>query len=321
MSDPRASKAPDIAELVYGRVVLVTGKGGVGKTSIAAALGRLAAAQGRRTLVLELDSQHPSLNAIFNTRASYEPVEVSPKLWVANLDWLNALKEWVERVIPARRVVDRILENHIVQLFLDATPGNREVVTLSKLVWWSAEFDLVIVDLPASGHATALLRTPQEVMGLFHVGPLYQRALEAQQLLEAPGTHLVLVALPEEMVINETEETLRRVRRQVPGLRASLVVLNRAARPSLSDDERLLLERLSTRFSAGAEGELLLAGRWEAALERGTALALERLGALDVPLIDLPRLSQDQGSERLVRNLAAALARTASRTLQPGGGR
>lgn len=321
MSEPQARKPADIAELVYGRVVMVTGKGGVGKTSISAALGRLAAAQGRRTLVVEVDSQHPSLNAIFNTKARYEPIEVSPNLWVANLDWLNALKEWVERVIPAKRVVERILENHIVQLFLDATPGNREVVTLSKLVWWSAEYDLVIVDLPASGHAAALLRTPQEVMGLFTVGPLHQRALEAQQLLTSPGTHLVLVALPEEMVVNETEETLRRVRRTVPGLRVSAVVLNRAARPSLSDDERTLLERLSARYTTAAEGELLLAGRWEAALERGTALALERLGALDVPLLDVPRLSQDQGSERLVRNLAAALARSASRNLHPGGAR
>ena len=165
----------DIAELIWGKVILVTGKGGVGKTSVAASLGRLAAAQGRKTLVLELDAQNPSLNAVFAAKARYEPIEVQPNLFIANLDWLNALKEWVERVIPAKRIVERILENHIVQLFLDATPGNREVVTLSKLVWLSGEFDLVVVDLPASGHATAMLRTPQEVMNLFTAGPLHQR--------------------------------------------------------------------------------------------------------------------------------------------------
>ncbi|MBK9365629.1 MAG: hypothetical protein IPN01_04815 [Deltaproteobacteria bacterium] len=260
---------------------------------------------------------------MFAAKARYEPVEVQPNLFIANLDWLNALKEWVERVIPAKRIVERILENHIVQLFLDATPGNREVVTLSKLVWLSGEFDLVVVDLPASGHATAMLRTPQEVMNLFTAGPLHQRGLEAQALLESPTTHLVLVALPEEMVVNETLETYNKVRAEVPKLKISLLVLNRAARPSLSDDERALLERLSAAYPSGAEGELLLAGRWEATLEAGTASALERLGeeAPQLPLIDVPRLAPDGGPERLVRNLAAALARSSSRTLHPGGGR
>ena len=313
----------DIAELIWGKVILVTGKGGVGKTSVAASLGRLAASQGRRTLVLELDAQNPSLNAVFAAKARYEPVEVQPNLFIANLDWLNALKEWVERVIPAKRIVERILENHIVQLFLDATPGNREVVTLSKLVWLSGEYDLVVVDMPASGHATAMLRTPQEVMNLFTAGPLHQRGLEAQALLESPTTHLVLVALPEEMVVNETLETYNKVRAEVPKLKISLLVLNRAARPSLSDDERALLERLSAAYPSGAEGELLLAGRWEATLEAGTASALERLAeeAPLLPLIDVPRLAPDGGPERLVRNLAAALARSSSRTLHPGGGR
>ena len=206
-----STRRADIRGLIFGRVLFVTGKGGVGKTSVAAAFARLAAAQGRRTVVVEVDSQQPQLNAIFETEVGYVPKAVDDNLFVANIDWENALHEWLERMIPAGRIVDMILRNPMVRLFLNATPGNTEVVTFSKLTWLAEEFDLVVVDLPASGHATALLSSPLRVMELFKVGPIFQRAREAQALLESEQTHVVLVALPEEMVVNETVETFRKL--------------------------------------------------------------------------------------------------------------
>lgn len=307
----------DIADLVYGRVVFVTGKGGVGKTSVSAALARLAAAQGRRVLLVEVDSQRSALSPLFGVDVGYEPVKAADNLWLCNIDWYNALHEWIERVVPSRRVVDLILDNRIVRLFLDATPGNREVVTLSKICWLKPDYDLVVVDLPASGHATALMHSPGRTLELFRVGPIYQRSLESQALLRAAGTHLVLVALPEEMVVNETVETWRKLNRQVPDLSVPLVVLNRASRPSLSADERLLLQRLSeARGEDGAEAELLLAGRWESRLEVATGRAMERVEReIPISLIDVPRLSQEKGAAHLVHNLAAALARRSRRGL------
>lgn len=314
-TDASTSRRPDVRALVFGKVLLITGKGGVGKTSVAAAFGRLAAAQGRRTLVVEVDSQRPQLAAIFDTPVTYQPTRVEDHLYVANIDWENALHEWLERVVPAGRIVDMILRNRMVRLFLNATPGNTEVVTFSKLTWLAAEFDLVVVDLPASGHATALLNSPLRVMDLFKVGPIHQRALEAQRLLESKGTHVVLVALPEEMVINETVETFARLRKGQPRLDVPLVILNRASRPSISDDERALLARLSEVHPGGAQEDLLMAGRWEALLEESTRQAFERLNAeLEAPFIDIPRLSHEGGPRVLVRNLAAALARAATRS-------
>ncbi|MCB9744595.1 MAG: AAA family ATPase [Alphaproteobacteria bacterium] len=305
---------PGVRELVFGRMVLVTGKGGVGKTSVAAALGRLAAAQGRRTLVVEVDSHQPSLSAVFDAPCAYAPTQVADRLYISNIRWEEALHEWMERVVPSRRIVDMVLGNRLVNLFLNATPGNTEVVTFSKLVWLSQEFDLVVVDLPASGHATALVASPLRVMDLFTAGPIFQRAEEAQALLTASSTHVVLVALPEEMVINETVETWTKLRRQQPQVSVPLVVLNRATRPSITDDELELLRRLSARFPDGPRGELLLAGRWDALLETGTRDALERLAEeLDVNVVDVPRLSHEGGPEKLVRSLAAALARTDAR--------
>jgi arsenite-transporting ATPase len=315
-------QAFDIADLIFGKVVLVTGKGGVGKSSVTAALGRLAAAQGRRVCLIEADSQQSVLSGIFGTSVGYEPKQVAENLYACNVTWYEALHDWVERVVPSKRIVDMMLDNRLVRLFLDAVPGNREVVTLSKITWLSEEFDLVIVDLPASGHATALMQSPQRTMRLFNVGPLFTRSQESQALLEHPATHLVLVALPEEMVVNETVETWETLNKGVPGLSVPLVILNRASRPTLGADEIALLDRLSaareTETEAqGPQAELLLAGRWEARLEEATGRAIQRIEEqIGVKLIDVPRLSQAEGSDALVRTLASALARTSERGLK-----
>ncbi len=302
----------NVVDLIYGKLVLVTGKGGVGKTTVAAALAQLAAAQGRRTLLAEFDNQHPSTTAIYGEKPTYQPRPVAPDLDVANLDWINALAEWVERVVGIRRVVGMILRNRMVQRFLDATPGSREVVLLSKLVWLCEEYDLVVVDLPASGHAISVLQIPWMVMRLFVNGPIRQRGQEAMELLGDPGSNLVMVALPEEMVVNETLETWARLRQNAPVLRVPLVVLNQAARPTLEEAETALLERLSEEVGEDHPAQdLVRAGRWEAALEQSTSEAQVRLaeGLDGVRVLEVPRLSREHGPGRLVRQVSAALAR------------
>ena len=303
----------NVVDLVYGKLVLVTGKGGVGKTTVSAAIAQLAAAQGRRTLLVEFDNQHPSTTAIYGQAPVYEPRSVAPDLWVANLDWINALAEWVERVVGIRRVVGMILKNRMVQRFLDATPGSREVVLLSKLVWLCEDYDLVVVDLPASGHAVSTLQIPWMVQRLFATGPIRQKGEEAMALLGDPGTNLVMVSLPEEMVVTETLETWAKIRKESPVLRIPLVVLNQSARPTLDDGETALLARLSeTVGDDHPAADLVRAGRWESVLEQSTATAQERLGAEleGVRLLEIPRLSRKDGPGRLVRQISAALARS-----------
>ena len=105
----------DIADIVYGNLILVTGKGGVGKTQVTAALGTLAAAQGRKTAIVEMGDQTPSMNRIFSADIGYEPSKVADNLWALNLDWAAALQEWIQRVVPIKRVVKLILENALVR--------------------------------------------------------------------------------------------------------------------------------------------------------------------------------------------------------------
>lgn len=303
-----------INQILSQRLLLVTGKGGTGKTTLASAIGRMASERGKRVIICEVDTQKPSLTPVFGVVPTYQPVMINKNLAVCNLDWHNALEEWLERTVPGQRVVKLILSNPVVKLFLDATPGAREVVILSKIASLVESWDLVIIDMPASGHAIGMLRVPNLALKLMAAGPIRKRAEEVLTLFARRDSALVMVALPEEMVVNETVETYQAVRHEVPKLNVAAVVLNRAAAPSLNMDERALLERLSAEPAEGGERELLVAGAWEAGLELDTANAIERLrDEIGVPVLPFPRLGTlggfDGGAERVVHQFASALAR------------
>lgn len=304
-----------VDQLLSQRLLFVTGKGGTGKTTLAAAIGRLAAERGKKTIICEIDIQKPSLTPVFGVEPTWAPQWVSRNLAVCNLDWHNALEEWLEHTVPGQRVVKLILGNPVVQIFLDATPGSREVVILSKIASLAESWDMVIVDMPASGHALGMLRVPNLALRLMSAGPIRKRAEEVLTLFARRDTGLVLVALPEEMVVNETVETYNAIRAEVPRLAIQGVVLNRAAAPSLNEDERALLERLvAAGLDTPEARELLVAGQWEAGLEQDTADAMSRLGAeIGVPVLPFPRLGTlggfEGGPERVVQQLASALAR------------
>jgi anion-transporting ArsA/GET3 family ATPase len=308
-----SSPAADSAVLFRSHLLFVSGKGGTGKTAVAAAVGRLAAAQGRKTLVVELDNQRPSMTGIFGVRPSYAPVEALKNLWITNVEWVDALGDWLEEIVNLPRVVRLIMKNHIVSVFLEATPGARDLVVLWRVMALARSYDLVVVDMPASGNAVAMLSVAHTARRLFDTGPIRRCADDLVQLYARPDTKLVLVSLPEEMVVNETVETARRVRTDLAPLKVPMVVLNRATPPSLTSEEVRLLSELLLEPSDGLAREVVEAGRWESDLERATADALERLGEeLDVPVLVLPVLSRGEGALRIVGQLSSALARNSS---------
>lgn len=309
----------DIPALLASRLVMVTGKGGTGKTSFSAALARVFAERGHRTIVVEVDTFRPALTAMLGVPPRYEPTTVAPRLDICNVTWREALEEWLEQSVPAQRIVRRILDNKLVQTFLDATPGVRETVILSRILTLTESYDRVVVDMPASGHAISLLGVPQVAIGLMRGGPIRDRAEQVQAILGRRDTALCIVGLPEEMVVNETLELWERLSAEVPVLHRPHIVLNRAAVPSLSDAERALLERLDRATAGGGAGaELVLAGRWEAGLEVATAESQERLEAAfgDAPMT-FARLGAlggfGGGPVKIVQQMALALTREAAR--------
>ena len=301
-----------VKSLLQSKVVFVTGKGGTGKTTFASALASQAARAGRKVCLLEIDSQRPALDDLFDVATPYEPLEVSKGLFVSNATWMSALVDWLRDVVPVDRLVRVILDNPMVRPFLEATPGAREVVILTRLVQLTKDFDMVVVDLPASGHARAVLRIPLVALDVFRSGPVFDRCKAIQALYDDAETHLVLVSLPEEMVVTETLETLEALRVEVPSLTPEMVVLNKAMSPVLNADERTLLRRLvewsENQPDLSAEAaNLVKAGRWEARCEVGTAEALKRLeedGRLSDILLIPPHPVQDSPAGRVERTRA-----------------
>lgn len=266
-------------------------------------------------LVAEVDSQRSALAETFGCELSYEPTQVADNVWACNITFKQALVDWLDHTIRAAKIVGLIIKNPMVQVFLEVTPGAREMVVLSRICSYMDEFDQVVVDLPASGHAVSLLRTPDTAQRLMRTGPIHERATELQEILQGPDTALGIVALPEEMVVNETVELFGKLKKALPGLSVPLVFLNRCAAPTMTDDEHKLLARLSVQENLTEEAsELLLAGRWDAELERATAESLGRLHSeIGVTVVPFPRLGIlggfEGGPSKVTVQMAGALNR------------
>lgn len=303
----------DIVELLKSRLLFVTGKGGVGKTSFAVAAGLYAAEMGRKTIVVEVDNFHPSTAELFATPIQYTPHEVRKNLFCCNITWKSALSDWLQSTVKVKHVVRLIEKNKVAMLFLDATPGAREIVILSKIVELLTHFEQVIVDLPASGHALGILRVPQTAQSLMKAGPVFEKAEQILSVFRAQSTALAIVALPEYMVVNESLEFADKIYDQVPSLSNIGMILNRMTIPSLTEQELLLLESLKQERASNELQQLVAAGLWEAELEAGTESALQRL-KLDFPAVfSFSRFGVlggfEGGPERVVEQMLAHMKR------------
>jgi Anion-transporting ATPase len=217
-------------------LLYVTGKGGVGKTTVAAALGLAAAERGRRAIVCEVAEQDRVSRAFARHGVQAEQeVELAPGLWAITIDPQAALEEWLAKRLGGGAAWRLLAHSHAFQYFVAAAPGAKELITIAK-VWELAQlerwdrhnrtYDLVIVDAPASGHGVAMLTTPQTFAGIAHVGPISRQASRVAEMLADPErTGYVGVALAEEMPVNETLELERRLHETV-GLGLDAIVVN-----------------------------------------------------------------------------------------------
>jgi anion-transporting ArsA/GET3 family ATPase len=186
----------------------VTGKGGVGKSTIASAFATEAARRGRRVLLAShtrIEGPHPC----FGTTLSYKPVRLTENLYLSRIDARSALKDYVHRTLPLGQFYDWFLDSKAVAHFTEATPGFDDLMCLGKLydhVTGPGAFDLVVLDAPSTGHAALMLRVPAVTCAAVATGPLHHNALKIRLLLEGSQTEVVLVALPEEMALREAQE-------------------------------------------------------------------------------------------------------------------
>ncbi len=216
-------------------LLVVSGKGGVGKSTLAAALGLLAAERGLRTIVAEVGEQS-RLRTLFGVGES-EPggeTELQEGLWSLSIDPDRALMEWLQSL--GGRVSGRVLgSSSTFQYFAAAAPGAKELVSMVK-IWeltqgkrWRGRgrgYDMVVLDAPATGHALGMLDSPRTFGAIARVGPIAGQAERLQQLLQDPKrSDYIAVAHASELAVTETLELQRRLGEQL-GRELRAVVVN-----------------------------------------------------------------------------------------------
>jgi anion-transporting ArsA/GET3 family ATPase len=297
-----------MASLLDWRMLVVTGKGGTGKTTVSAALGLAAARRGMRAVVCEVARQE-RLGAMFGAgELGHAERELAPGLYGISIDPDRAKEEWLRNQLHTGPLAGMLGHSRIFQYLTAAAPGLRELVTMGK-VWDMAQlerrlapgsYDLAIVDAPATGHGIAMLRAPRTYADIARVGPIHRQAERIHRFVTDPAcTGVVAVALPEEMPVNETLELGDRLRAEMD-MAVDAVVVNALYPDRFTDREA---KRLASLDGAGTEAQraALRAALSEHRRARAQRAELSRLDReAEAPVTTLPYLFRpDLGIEEL----------------------
>lgn len=300
--------------LVSRQVILVTGKGGVGKSVVTAALALRARALGLKPLVFECDAPARVSLLPKGRPASDSVEEVAPGILGINQKSDDAIRDYAAASLPSRAVADLLFENRIARLFLKASPSVTEMALVGRIAILADKHGAdgpILVDLHATGHAISLLRAPGGIMKVLRTGVLYERARRIEELLQDPvRTAFITVALPEELPVTELLE----LQEKLDELKAPQgpVILNgifRDPAPGVADDVIAHLAKGPVTAKNAAKdlaGLRAWANRSKREEERLAAKIANRL-----PIVGIPFLFEEGKNADLVERMANVLAERA----------
>jgi anion-transporting ArsA/GET3 family ATPase len=299
--------------LLARRLAIVTGKGGVGKSTFVAALAVNAARAGKRVLVCEVNAQERIAPLLGGRPSGPRIREVLPRLHTVNVTPQEAMREYGLKVVRFQTIYEAVFENRMVRHFLRIVPSFAELVMLGKILdearameGGGPRWDLVVMDAPATGHAVQLLRVPQALLDTVPPGPLRSDAEWMRALLLDPArTGIVLVTIPEEIPVNETLELDAEIRSVLGMPRAGLVV---NAMPPSSFDE-VEAARLGALAAAPAPvGPAAHAASLAALRHARAERSLARVrSAIPIPCTVLPLLATARWNREAIEVLAGEL--------------
>lgn len=235
--------------LLDRRLNIVTGKGGVGKSTLSAAMALCAQAAGKRVLVCEVGAKERVAGLLGAPDSGPEVRQVDRSIWTVHVRPAEAMREYALMVLRFRAVYHAVFENRLVRYFLRAIPQLPEIVMLGK-VWWHVveekdatgrpRWDMVILDAPATGHGLGMLGTPRAILDIVSEGPMLRDMRRMQEMLLDPAVTAVnIISLPEEMPVNESVELAQAVAQM--GIPRGRLFLNGWFEPRFSTDERSMV--------------------------------------------------------------------------------
>ncbi len=311
-------------DLLGRRLLVVTGKGGVGKSTVAAALALVAAKRGKRVLVVDVDAKGTIADRFESGPVGFKPREVMPGISLMAMDTEASLAEYIRlnlrvpiigRLGPLARALDFVAT---------AAPGVREILTIGKVCWevresieGRADWDIVIVDAAATGHVIAQLGAADAIGDLVSVGPVRGQTAWMSELLADPAiTSLNVVTTPEEMPVAETIDLVTRARTELK-VPLGAVIVNRVLPELFTHADDAMFATLSTppvvdalvaQVGAGTTA-VMDAARLAVAMRRSRVAHLSHLrDTVDLPMLLVPYLFARSQGRRETGMVADALA-------------
>jgi anion-transporting ArsA/GET3 family ATPase len=267
------------AELYNRRFVLFSGKGGVGKTTMASAFALSCARRGQRTLLMELNVKDKVSSLFGADHVGTEISEIEDNLFAVNVTPSAALEEYALMILKVKLIYKAVFENRIVRSFLKVIPGLNELLMLGKAYYHATEqdahgrpvWDKIILDAPATGHGIFFLKIPSVITSIISSGHMYEEARRIQALLQNPEqSALVLVTLAEDMPVNETLMLSDVVRDELE-MPIGCVMANAVYRPLFDAEQSAFIAS-----QAACEHPAELTGFFDAAFFRASRVELQQ---------------------------------------------